>query len=100
MLLDGDQLRHGLCGDLGFSPAERAENIRRAGEAARLVLRTGQPGVVRVRVALSERPESGPLAAARGRVHRSVRQRAARNLHASAIRKGFTRARVAARCHS
>jgi bifunctional enzyme CysN/CysC len=41
MLLDGDQLRHGLCGDLGFSPAERAENIRRAGEAARLFLEQG-----------------------------------------------------------
>ncbi len=41
MLLDGDQLRHGLCGDLGFSPAERAENIRRAGEAARLFFEQG-----------------------------------------------------------
>jgi bifunctional enzyme CysN/CysC len=36
MLLDGDQLRHGLCGDLGFSPADRAENIRRAGQVAHL----------------------------------------------------------------
>jgi bifunctional enzyme CysN/CysC len=35
-LLDGDQLRHGLCGDLGFSPADREENIRRAGHAAKL----------------------------------------------------------------
>jgi bifunctional enzyme CysN/CysC len=41
MLLDGDQLRHGLNGDLGFSPAERAENIRRAGEAARLFFEQG-----------------------------------------------------------
>lgn len=41
MLLDGDQLRHGLCGDLGFSPGERAENIRRAGEAARLFFEQG-----------------------------------------------------------
>jgi bifunctional enzyme CysN/CysC len=41
MLLDGDQLRHGLCGDLGFSPAERAENVRRAGEAARLFFEQG-----------------------------------------------------------
>ena len=41
MLLDGDQLRHGLCGDLGFSPADRAENVRRAGEAARLFFEQG-----------------------------------------------------------
>ncbi|HEY0025988.1 MAG TPA: sulfate adenylyltransferase subunit CysN [Longimicrobium sp.] len=41
MLLDGDQLRHGLCGDLGFTPADRAENVRRAGEAARLFFESG-----------------------------------------------------------
>jgi bifunctional enzyme CysN/CysC len=41
MLLDGDQLRHGLCGDLSFSPADRAENIRRAGEVARLFFEQG-----------------------------------------------------------
>ena len=41
MLLDGDQLRHGLCGDLGFSPADRAENIRRVGEVARLFFEQG-----------------------------------------------------------
>ena len=39
--LDGDQLRHGLCSDLGFSPAERAENVRRAAEVARLFLDQG-----------------------------------------------------------
>src|SRR3546814_1730257 len=32
--VDGDNLRHGLCADLGFSPEDRAENIRRAGEMA------------------------------------------------------------------
>ncbi|MEZ5416195.1 MAG: sulfate adenylyltransferase subunit CysN [Vicinamibacterales bacterium] len=41
MLLDGDNLRHGLCGDLGFSPEHRAENIRRAGEVARLFFEQG-----------------------------------------------------------
>ena len=41
MLLDGDQLRHGLCGDLGFSPADRSENVRRAGETARLFFEQG-----------------------------------------------------------
>ncbi|HEU0302423.1 MAG TPA: sulfate adenylyltransferase subunit CysN [Longimicrobium sp.] len=41
MLLDGDHLRHGLNGDLGFSPADRAENVRRAGEVARLFFEQG-----------------------------------------------------------
>jgi bifunctional enzyme CysN/CysC len=41
MLLDGDQLRHGLCGDLGFDAADRRENIRRAGEVARLFFEQG-----------------------------------------------------------
>jgi len=34
--LDGDQLRLGLCRDLGFSPEDRQENLRRAAEVARL----------------------------------------------------------------
>jgi len=41
MLLDGDTIRHGLCGDLGFSDEDRTENIRRAGEAARLFFESG-----------------------------------------------------------
>jgi bifunctional enzyme CysN/CysC len=41
ILLDGDQLRHGLTRDLGFSPADRAENMRRAAEVARLFLESG-----------------------------------------------------------
>ncbi len=41
VLLDGDQLRQGLCAGLGFSPADRSENIRRAGEAARLSFEHG-----------------------------------------------------------
>ena len=40
-VLDGDNLRGGLNADLGFSPAERAENIRRAGETAALFARAG-----------------------------------------------------------
>jgi bifunctional enzyme CysN/CysC len=41
VLLDGDNLRHGLCRDLGFSDEDRDENIRRAGEAARLFFENG-----------------------------------------------------------
>lgn len=38
---DGDNVRHGLCSDLGFSPDDRAENIRRIGEMARLFVDAG-----------------------------------------------------------
>jgi bifunctional enzyme CysN/CysC len=41
VLLDGDQVRHGLNGDLGFSPEDRTENIRRVGEVARLFFEHG-----------------------------------------------------------
>ena len=41
MLLDGDQVRHGLCADLGFSPADRTENLRRVSEVARLFYEQG-----------------------------------------------------------
>ena len=40
-LLDGDNVRHGLCGDLGFSDADRQENIRRVGEVAKLIADAG-----------------------------------------------------------
>jgi len=39
--LDGDHLRHGLCGDLGFSAQDRQENIRRAAEVAKLAFGNG-----------------------------------------------------------
>jgi adenylyl-sulfate kinase len=40
-LLDGDELRTGLCKDLGFSDADRVENMRRATEVARLMVDAG-----------------------------------------------------------
>jgi bifunctional enzyme CysN/CysC len=40
-LLDGDNLRHGLNKDLGFTDADRVENIRRVGEVARLMVDAG-----------------------------------------------------------
>ena len=40
-VLDGDALRAGLCRDLGFGPADRAENIRRAAEVAAMLLDAG-----------------------------------------------------------
>jgi len=40
-VLDGDNVRHGLCGDLGFSFHDRQENIRRIGEVAKLFMDAG-----------------------------------------------------------
>lgn len=40
-VLDGDNLRHGLCADLGFSLDDRRENMRRVGEVARLFAAQG-----------------------------------------------------------
>ena len=40
-LLDGDNVRHGLCKDLGFSDLDREENIRRIGEVSKLFVDAG-----------------------------------------------------------
>lgn len=40
-LLDGDNIRHGLCKDLGFSVEDRAENIRRVGQISKLMADAG-----------------------------------------------------------
>ncbi|MBN8420157.1 MAG: adenylyl-sulfate kinase [Verrucomicrobia bacterium] len=42
VLLDGDELRAGLCADLGFSDADRSENLRRAAHLARLLSSQGR----------------------------------------------------------
>ena len=40
-VLDGDNVRHGLCADLGFSAEDREENIRRVGELSKLFIEAG-----------------------------------------------------------
>ena len=45
-MLDGDNLRHGLNGNLGFDAADRTENVRRAGEVARLFADAGVIAIV------------------------------------------------------
>jgi len=40
-VLDGDNIRHGLCSDLTFSPQDRSENIRRIGEMVKLFVDSG-----------------------------------------------------------
>ncbi len=45
-MLDGDNLRHGLNGDLGFDEAARAENVRRTAHVARLLAESGTVALV------------------------------------------------------
>jgi len=40
-VFDGDNVRHGLCSDLGFSESDRVENIRRIGEMSKLFIESG-----------------------------------------------------------
>src|SRR3989454_12043131 len=47
-VLDGDNIRHGLNKNLGFSPADRTENIRRIGEAAKLFRDAGMVALTAV----------------------------------------------------
>lgn len=60
-LLDGDNLRHGLNGDLGFGPEDRDENVRRASEVARLFADAGVVALV---------PLISPYTAGRDRARR------------------------------
>jgi adenylyl-sulfate kinase len=46
--LDGDNLRHGVCGDLGFTAADRDRNVRRTAEVARLFADAGLVALVSV----------------------------------------------------
>lgn len=61
-VLDGDNVRHGLNVDLGFSKEDRAENVRRLGEVARLMADAGMVAIV---------PAISPYAEDRDRVRRA-----------------------------
>lgn len=63
IVLDGDNIRHGLCADLGFSVPDRNENVRRVGEVAKLFLELG----IVVLVALVS-----PIRSAREQVRKSI----------------------------
>ncbi|WEK59240.1 MAG: adenylyl-sulfate kinase [Candidatus Brevundimonas phytovorans] len=69
VLLDGDNLRHGLNRDLGFSDEDRAENVRRTGEAARLFADTG---VIAICALISPRQADREAVRARFDDHRFV----------------------------
>ena len=92
-LLDGDNLRHGLSGDLGFDPASRTENIRRVAHVARLFADAGAVAVVSL-VSPFREDRLAARRAARGRrscsSSRSSSTRRSRSAR-GATRRGCTR---------
>ena len=58
-VLDGDNIRHGLGADLGFSPKDRAENIRRVGRGGQAICRRRHHLHYRVHFPLPRRPRAG-----------------------------------------
>ena len=67
VMLDGDVVRTGLCSDLGFSPEDRRENVRRIGEVGRLFAQTGAIALVAVIAPYAEARESARKALREGR---------------------------------
>ncbi len=84
-LLDGDNVRHGISGDLGFSPADRAENARRVAGVARLFADAGLVSLVVARLPVRRGPRARPRDARAGRaaVHRGLRRHAGRGVRAA-----------------
>ncbi len=76
-LLDGDNVRHGLSKDLGFTDADRVENIRRIGEVARADGRRGADRDHRVHLAVPVRTPARAQHGRKRRVRRSLRRHAA-----------------------
>ena len=73
-LIDGDNVRHGLNRDLGFTDADRVENIRRVAEVARLMTDAGLVVLVSADLPLPPGPTDGQGTDGRGRVPRDLRR--------------------------
>ena len=65
VLLDGDNVRHGLNRDLGFTEPDRVENIRRIGEVAKLMTDAGLDRALLVHLAVPRRAPHGARTARR-----------------------------------
>ncbi len=91
-LLDGDNVRHGLCSDLGFSDEDRKENIRRVGEVALMV----DAGLVVLTAFISPHRAERQMVRERlgeGRFYRSVRRYPAGHLRGAGSGKDCIRKR-------
>ena len=81
LLLDGDNVRHGLNRDLGFTETDRVENIRRVGEVAKLMTEAGLIVLCSFIIAVQGGAAHGAGARGRGRVHRGLCRYPARRMH-------------------
>ena len=84
-LLDGDNLRHGLNGDLGFSDRDRTENVRRAGEVARMFAESGSLALIALDLPVRGGPPAhpGPARARRPPLRRGLRRHLAGGVRAA-----------------
>lgn len=73
-VIDGDELRAGLCQDLGFDDASRAENVRRAAHMAQLLNANGVHAVVAL---------ISPAAEARARAYATIGRQRCKEIHVS-----------------
>ena len=89
-ILDGDNVRHGLNKDLGFTDADRVENIRRVAEVAQADGRRRPDRDHVVHLAVPQRAAHGPRAGRGGRVHRGLRRHAARGRRGARSRSTCT----------
>ena len=99
--LDGDNLRHGLCSDLGFSKDDRETNVGRVGEMARLFADAGTIALVALvspYAACRERVRE--LHAREGLVFVEVYMNTPRRSAPDATRRGCTHAPRAATCEA
>ena len=95
--LDGDNIRQGLNKDLGFTDADRVENIRRIGEVAKLFVDAGLIVTASLHLALPRRARHGARPGREGRVLRGLRRYAADDRRAAAIPRASTRRPAPAR---
>ena len=91
-VLDGDELRRGLCCDLGYSAADRSENIRRAAEVARLFNAAGTCAIVALISPLAEDRALARSIISADRCLKCMSRRLWRFAN-RVTRRGFTRAR-------
>ena len=83
MLLDGDNVRHGLNRDLGFTEADRVENIRRVGEVAKLMVEAGLIVLCSFISPYRAERDGGAESGRRRRIHRGLCRYADRGMHAA-----------------
>lgn len=93
-VLDGDIVRTGLGEDLGFSPADRTENIRRIGKVSKIMANAGVLVIVALHLPLPRRSRPRARGHAGRAIHRGVREHAAGGLRTADTKGLYAKARA------